>query len=239
VTGPIESDPTVRLARRVLGNGVGWITINHGREDVVAPLRTEFPTLPIAIVPVDNVEFGRVQGRQLSGLLPEGGVVLCVQGDPTDSASRDRLTGLQEEILRTRIFLEDVDGRWETHVAEPAVHKWITSPFRAKKTIDAVVCQNDHMGIGARAALLRAADELGRPQLKVIPVLGGDGLLEYGKRWVDEGRLTSTVTVALPGRTVMGQLSRYWRQGVPIPPVTRLPVTSYPPFAKLHPALAT
>src|SRR5262245_44269412 len=56
----IESDPTLRLARKVLGIGVGWITINHGREDVVDRLRSEFPKLPVAIVSIDNVEFGRV-----------------------------------------------------------------------------------------------------------------------------------------------------------------------------------
>jgi ABC-type sugar transport system substrate-binding protein len=231
--GPIDTDPTVRLARRVLANGVGWITINHGREDVIAPLRAEFAKLPIAIVPVDNVEFGRVQGRQLRSILPQGGNVLCVQGDPSDSASRDRLAGLREEILRTKIFLEDIDGQWETHVAEPAVHKWVTSPLRAKKTLHAIVCQNDHMGVGARKGLARAADELGRPELKTLPVLGGDGLPEYGKRWVDEGKLTSTVSVALPGRPVIQQLVRYWREGYPLPPITRLPVTSYPAFAKL------
>src|SRR5688572_11015485 len=26
-------DPTLRVARRVLGIGIGWVTINHGRED--------------------------------------------------------------------------------------------------------------------------------------------------------------------------------------------------------------
>jgi ABC-type sugar transport system substrate-binding protein len=159
-----------------------------------------------------------------------------VQGAPSDSASRDRFTGLREEVLRAAISIEDVDGQWETHVVEPAVHKWITSPLRAQKVIDAVVCQNDHMGIGARNALQRAADELGRPRLKLLPILGGDGLPEYGKRWVDEGKLTSTVTVDLPGRAVIEQLVRYWREGAPIPPITRLPVTSYPALTLLRPA---
>src|SRR5262245_35912976 len=36
VVGGIESDPSFRLARRVLATGVGWISINHGREDTIA-----------------------------------------------------------------------------------------------------------------------------------------------------------------------------------------------------------
>jgi ABC-type sugar transport system substrate-binding protein len=219
----------------MLGAGVGWITINHGREDVIAALRAEFPSVPAALVVIDNIEFGRMQGRQLRNLLPNGGTTLFVRGDPSETACRRRLQGFMEEIGDASIALEEVDGQWETHVAEPAVRRWIMSPLRSHQPLHAVVCQNDHMGIGARDALVRAADELKRPDLMRVPVVGGDGLRDFGQRWVDQKRLTATVCVTLPGRPVIKLLARYWRDGTPLPPVTWLPVTSYPSLGALSP----
>src|SRR5262245_11344068 len=51
--GDIEADPTFRVARRILQKGVGWITLNHGREALVPALRRQFPSLPVAMVAID------------------------------------------------------------------------------------------------------------------------------------------------------------------------------------------
>jgi ABC-type sugar transport system substrate-binding protein len=232
--GVIATDPTFRLAERVLSAGVGWMTINHGREDLIAFLRVKFPTLPIAMVAVDNVEFGRMQARQLRSLLPSGGAALLVRGDPSDSACRGRSIGLRQELEGSGIRLEEVDGQWETHIAEPVVHKWMTSPIRAQNPLGAVVCQNDHMGLGARQALVRAAAEVGRPELAHVPVLGGDGLPDFGRRWVEESKLSATVCATLPGGPAIEQLARHWRDGSSLAAVTRLPVSSYPELSKLR-----
>jgi ABC-type sugar transport system substrate-binding protein len=232
--GAIESDATFRLAGRVMAAGVGWITINHGREDMIPPLHAEFPGVPAALVAVDNVDFGRMQARQLRCLLPYGGTALLVRGDPSDSACRGRSSGLTDELRQSRIVIEEVDGRWETEVAEPAVYRWMASPLHGGK-VAAVVGQNDHMALGARRALVRAASDLRRPELAAVPVLGGDGIAQYGRLWVDEGTLTSTVQATLPGRPAIEQLARFWRQGTALPPVTRLRVTSYPPLDRLVP----
>jgi len=230
----IESDPTLRLARKVMGIGVGWITLNHGREDVIALLRSEFPKLPASLVSVDNVEFGRMQGRQLRNLVPRGGSILYVRGDPSDSACRNREAGLRSELAHDEIVIEDIDGQWETHIAEPAVHKWVTSPIRVRKVLHAVVGQNDHMALGARQALSRAAQEMSRPDLRDVAVLGGDGLPEFGRKWVDEAKLSCTVCVGLPGRPAVEQLARLWKDGTPLPPSTRTSVTSHPPLSDLR-----
>ena len=234
--GDIAGDPTFHLARRMLQKGVGWITLNHGREELVGSLRTMFPYLPIALVAIDNVEFGRTQARQLKALLPRGGTVLCVLGNPLDTASQDRSAGMMQELQGSGITVEEVDGHWTESVAETTVHKWITSPVRRQTALDAVVCQADQMGAAARTVLVRVADVLGRPELKHVPVIGGDGLPSIGRPWVDDGRLTATVCVTLPGEPAVAQLARYWREGTPLAPVTRLPVSSYPPLDALRPA---
>src|SRR5438270_4010581 len=51
--------------------GIGWISL--GREaPYLEGLRTEFPQLPVAAVATDQLEIGRIQGRQLRKLVPPG-----------------------------------------------------------------------------------------------------------------------------------------------------------------------
>jgi ABC-type sugar transport system substrate-binding protein len=231
----VENDPSFHAARRLLQKRVGLVFVNHGREDVVAALRGLFPDLPAALVAIDNLEFGRVQGRQLRALLPRGGTVLCVRGNPLDSACLNRSAGLRQELQSEAFVFEDVDARWEEAVAEAAVYKWLRAPRRHGSIVDAIVAHNDQMGAAARRALGRAAEEMGRPELVTIPVLGGDGLPEIGLPWVMSGVLTATVRVTLPGRTAVEVVARYWREGTPIPAVTRLPVRSHPDLGALRP----
>jgi ABC-type sugar transport system substrate-binding protein len=230
-----EEDPMCRLARRVLQRGCGWITLNHGDERLVPLLRAEFPALPVGMVVVDNVEFGRIQGRQLRALLPKGGAALCVCGRPLDSASRGRSSGMKEELAGSGIAIEEVDGRWEGSIAGPIVHKWVASPVHRERELHAVVCQNDEMAMAVRRALQQAADELGRPALKHVPILGGDGLPTRGRRWVDEGALTATVCVTLSGGPAVSLLARHWKDGIALAPVTHLAPISHPAVSALRP----
>jgi ABC-type sugar transport system substrate-binding protein len=223
----IQDDATYRLARRLLQKGVGWVMLNHGRADLVTALRADFPALPLALVAIDNHEFGRIQARLLRGLVKPGAKVLCGRGNPYDSGSQERSAGLKEALRGAGIDLEDVDGRWDARIAEGEVRRWITSPLRRQTPLHAVVTQDDIMGVAARRVLDRAAQELARPDLKGIPVIGGDGLPGMGRRWVDEGALTATVSVTLPGKTAVELLWRHWKDSAPLPAVTRLAPTPY------------
>jgi ABC-type sugar transport system substrate-binding protein len=224
----IQDDATYRLARRVLQKGVGWVMLNHGRADLVTALRAEFPALPLALVAIDNHEFGRIQARLLRGLVKPGAKVLCVRGNPFDSGSQERSAGLKEGLRGAGIDIEEVDGRWDGTIAEREVRRWITSPLRQQAPLHAVVAQDDVMAMAARRVLDRAAQELPRADLKGIPVIGGDGLPGMGRRWVDEGALTATVSVTLPGKTAVDLVWRHWKDSVPLPEVTRLAPTPYP-----------
>jgi ABC-type sugar transport system substrate-binding protein len=226
--GAIQDDAPYRLARRILQQGVGWILLNPGRDELVPGLRAEFPALPVALVAVDNQEFGRIQARQLRALIKPGAVVLCVRGNPFDSGSRERSAGLKDGLRGFDLRLEEVDGRWDPAVAETAVRRWLASPLRPQVPPQAVVAQDDVMAMAAGRALERAAQDLGRPELRAIPVLGGDGLPGQGQRWVDEGTLKATVAVTLPGRTAVELLWRHWKSAAPLPAVTRLPPKPYP-----------
>jgi len=231
-----ENDANAKLARRVAEKGVGWITLNHGRDALVHGLRQQFPAVPAAMVVIDNVELGRIQGRQVKALLPQGGTVLCVRGNPFDSASRQRSEGMRQELAGSPVKIEETDGLWRPDVAEAAAYRWVTSPTRRRATLGVAVAQNDEMALAVRQALSRSARDLLRPELAAVPVLGGDGLPNKGRRWVDDGKLAATVCVTLPARPAIDLLSRHWRSGQPLPAVTSLTPVSHPTLDRLRPS---
>lgn len=227
------TDPVLSQAQRVLQKGVGFVLLNHGREATVRRLAEQYPRLPVGMVAVDNLEFGRLQGRQLQVLVPAGGTVLCVRGHSFDTASTDRTRGLHQVLDGLPYEVEEIDAHWRIEMAEEAVQQWITSPLRRRSALHAVVAQNDHMGKGARHGLVRAAAELSRPDLAHLPVLGGDGLPDYGLSWLRDGLLTSTVVVTLPGPAAVRALAAHWRDGAAFPLVSHLPVVSEPSLERL------
>jgi DNA-binding LacI/PurR family transcriptional regulator len=228
----LEEGPFYRLARKVLAKGVHWITLNHGDPAATRALAREFPDRTVALMAIDNVEFGRVQGRQLEALVPQGGVVLYLVGNPDDTASQDRRQGLLEVLDPSRYQLEEVDGFWRAEVVERAVNRWVHSPLRRDGVLAAVISQDDEMALAARAVLGAAARTLGRRELADVPIFGGDGLPDRGARWVATGELAGTVCVTLPAAVAIEELTREWMTGVPMTQVTHLAPKAFPSLGR-------
>ncbi|HXT99689.1 MAG TPA: substrate-binding domain-containing protein [Polyangia bacterium] len=180
-----------RLARTAVRAGIGWILLNR-RVAYVDELRRQQPKLPIGMVGADNLEIGRIQGRQFRALVPHGGLVLYIRGSADTSAAQDRLAGAEEACGR-RIDLKVLDGQWTEASGEQAISQWLqlkqfeTAPPRL------IGCQNDAMAVGARRALQAAAAKY--PSLAKIAITGVDGLPKSGRSHVDQGTLAATVIV--------------------------------------------
>jgi PDZ domain-containing protein len=65
-----QEQPLENLGRKVLSRGVAWTLLNRDVEPHVMRMRGEFPSLPVGLVTIDNLEIGRIQGRQVKSLLP-------------------------------------------------------------------------------------------------------------------------------------------------------------------------
>ena len=63
-----------QVARAAVAAGIGWVVLNR-EIGYVKQLRQAFK-VPVFTVASDNLEIGRIQGRQLAALLPNGGSVL-------------------------------------------------------------------------------------------------------------------------------------------------------------------
>jgi ABC-type sugar transport system substrate-binding protein len=185
--------------------------------------------LAVRIAP-DEVEIGRIQGRQVLALLPTGGSGLLVQGDPSTPGAIGRTTGIDEILAsRTTYELAKVNGAWSSARAETAVQDWlklmlINPAFR----LQCVVAQSEVMLDGIRRALERA-----RPELAQLPLTGCDGLPAF-KRDVDEGRLAATVEIPSRTEAAVRVLVDYFTRGA-LPPTQEIALapSSYPSLARL------
>ena len=97
------------VAKAAVQQNIGWI-VAHCAADYIGELRAARPGVPIASISVDNVEVGRLQGRQFAALLPSGGTVLYLEG-PANDVSKQRRAGTLE-TLPANIELQSARGRW-------------------------------------------------------------------------------------------------------------------------------
>jgi len=197
--------------------------------DCLADLRCEYPKIPISTVTPDQIEIGRIQGRQFRALLPHGGRVLYVQGNAQSSPARARLDGMREAIAGSNIEAADViDGNWIPADAEHMVSGWLRMVMSGKSRLDLIGCQNDLMAAGARKALETVGNYLSRADLASIRLTGCDGLPEFGQKMVNEGNLAATIIVPSSGTPALELIAGAIEHGRLPPATVPLASASYP-----------
>jgi ABC-type sugar transport system substrate-binding protein len=186
----------------------------------------------LASVAPDQVEIGRLQGRQCLKILPDGGeviLVLGVDGSPSALARREGFL----EVVESRVTVQELHGRWLMERAEATVNHFLAIRG-AKRTVDLFVCQSDPMAAGVRAALDNQAKLLGSDEIAGIPIIGCDGLPDEGQRMVRAKKIAATVVMPPSSPQALEILSKYWHEGVRTLNAT-LPPTSFPPVDELVP----
>lgn len=180
-----------QVARAAAAAGIAWVVLNREAE-YIADLRRIYH-VPVFAITSNHEEIGRIQGRQLVALLPEGGVVLQVQGPSESSAAKQRHFGLLE-TKPDGVQLRVLRGHWSEASAHKAVSSWLRLSTSREAHIAAVCAQNDCMAMGTRKALEECLPEQ-REQWQKIPFLGCDGLPKTGQDWVRRNLLTATVFI--------------------------------------------
>ena len=220
-----------RVARAAVRNGIGWVLMNR-KVSYIAGLRQESGTVPVMAVSTDQLEIGRIQGRQIRALLPPGRTeVVYVQGPADTSAAQERLQGAREVLQGSGADLKVVDGQWTEASGTQALESWQRlKRFDTVAPIAVVACQNDAMAMGAKRALTAAGGELAR-----VALTGVDGL-EDG-RLVKVGQLTATVIVPSNTGPAVKIVADALRNGVPVPELVLLSPASFPEIHELKPTL--
>lgn len=180
-----------QVARAAIGANIGWVVLNHDAE-YLQTLR-ENVRVPVFAISSDHVEVGRIQGRQLAALLPEGGSVLHIEGPAGSTAAKQRTEGMNE-TKPPDVQTKTLRAQWTEESSYRTVCSWLRLQTSQEMHVDAVAAQDDSMAAGARKAfgeIVRNQRERGLQ----IPFLGCDGMPKTGQSWVRSGVLTATVYI--------------------------------------------
>jgi ribose transport system substrate-binding protein len=218
------------VAKAAVLQNIGWVVVNRSAE-YVGELRALRPGVIVAGIAVDNVEVGRIQGRQFEALLPGGGTVLYLEG-PAIDVSKQRHAGTLETLPHT-IELQSARGRWTAESGAQALQ--IRLGLRGTKLPDLVGSQNDDMAMGARKAVEALPPGAQRDQWLSIPYTGVDGVTTTGLAWVQQQLLVATIITPPLAGLAIELLAKAMLTGQSIPERTLVQPTSYPPIDQLRP----
>lgn len=223
-----------KVVREAAAAGVNFVFLNAVEDDLDA-VRREFPAVCVSTVCPDEVETGRVQGRQMRALVPAGRRVLYIQGSPRSLASRQRTAGMQEATQGAPFEVALAGGDWNPAFAGRTVREWLRFAVSGRRPFDLVCCQNDHLAEGALEALAAAAAESKQPETARIAVAGCDGAPEIGQKMVRDGRLVATVVLPRVAGPAVDEVAAFLARGEKPAPVITHAATSLPPLADLKP----
>jgi ABC-type sugar transport system substrate-binding protein len=226
-----------RVARSAVKAGISWAFLNRTEDDVEAIRAAAAAGATACTVCADELETGRIQGRQFRALLAKrpGAKVLYVQGSRRSLAARDRTSGMEDAVKGASLEVVLLEGGWSAGEAKEAVRRWLGIAARGGGRFDLVGCQNDQIALGTLDAFAEMARELGRPELARVPVTGCDGTPQLGQRLVREGRLLATVALARSSGPAVELVARAVTGGTLPPTLTLLKGNSFPAEAGLTP----
>jgi ribose transport system substrate-binding protein len=231
VIEPVREGVLGQLTERVVSSGIGMLLLNRVFENI-EDFRRRFSQLPLSVVTDDQAEIGRIQGRQLLALFPEGVPVLYIKGPLTSSSSKRRGEGLHEILDRRGFAITQLYGDWSETSGEQLLDGWMRSARAGVRNLTVIAAQNDSMALGARRALHAISREFNKPELLSIPFLGIDGVQEIGVKAVRSGELAATIVRPPTAGEAVRLVSRHLH-GSAIPPIIQFAALSLPPLEDL------
>ena len=233
---PVQEAAFTDLSVAAVDGGIGWFWLSRSN-GAHSELRARAPRVPVCFITPDQVEAGRLQGRQLAALLGDGGHALYVRGRESNESAQRRGAGFREALVRagTRIRIAaSLEGHWSAADTAQTVADWLRKNVPAGQRVDAVACQSDLMATGAIQALREVAAALKDEKLGMVRVLGIDGLADAGRRMVDTGELAATVILPITTEKAVELAHEFRSKGALPPAEVVLAPRPYPDDATLR-----
>src|SRR6516162_1673849 len=225
---PVGGTAMQQVARAAAAAGIGWVVLNREVE-YMAELRKAHP-IPAFALTSNHEEIGRIQGRQLAALLPDGGPVLYIQGPSDSLAAKQRTVGMYE--TKPAAIVKAMKAQWTEESSYRMVSSWMALSTSQQARLVAVAAQDDSMAMGARKAFQQLPGSTRERWLK-LPYLGCDGLPNSGQAWVRQGLLTATIYIPPNTGTAMEMLAQAIQSGKMPPEQTLTTPVSYPDLEML------
>lgn len=217
-----------QVARAAVAAKIGWGIINN-EPDYLAELRRSGP--PVFSISTDQFEVGRIQGDQIGALVRQGNI-LYIEGPVSTMAAQLRTKGMMT-TKPDAVMLKTLKGDWTERSAQRSVQSWLSLASSRQLQIQAVICQNDAMAMGARKAMGDLTEE-DREKWQQLPFTGVDGVTKTGQEWVKRGLLQATIITAPAAGTALEMLAKAVHSGTMPPERTLLAPKSFPSIAELQ-----
>jgi len=227
---PVGGTAMPQVARACAAAGIAWVVLNR-EVDYISDLRRNYK-VPIFSISSDHEEIGRIQGRQIAALLPNGGSVLLIQGPAENLAAKQRTTGMYE-TKPVEVHVKVMKGNWTAANACKIVNSWLKLSTSQQAGIDIIAAQNDAMAMGARKAFQEIADAGQRERWLAIPHLGIDGATKTGQAWVQRGLINATIVVPTNAGKAIDMLAHALHTGNIPPEKTLTKPKSFPAIEDL------
>ncbi len=208
---------TLDLVLRELSGKVGLVILSAWGPSIEAAAPGWGAGLPFGTVGTDHARVGEIQGRQVRGLLPSGGRVLCITGPLRSVAAQDRLAGLKSQV-GTGIQVEEISaGQWTESDGIMALNDWYRVARARDPIVGVVAAGNDELALGARRACEALASPEHREALTKARFLGVDACPTFGQKLVADKLLAASVLTPANTGLALGHLHRFWAQRTPVP----------------------
>jgi ribose transport system substrate-binding protein len=226
ICNPIGTTMT-QVAQEAISRGIGWVLLNR-HDEYIVDLRRRMSHAVVFGIGIDQEEIGKIQSRQLTHLLPQGGLVLYITGPTSNPVVRQRIAGMNS-TKPDNIQVRMIHGQLTEQSGYRAVQSWLGLSTSRSAPIVAVAAQNDSMALGAYRALQDGLTKEEWARWCSVPFIGCDAC----RGLVDE-RLSASirlpVTAGLAVKTLAAAIRNErrpdeWQQLVPV---------SVPPLQELH-----
>ena len=227
IVEPLGGTTLPVVARAAADAGIGWVVLNRDI-DYATQIR-QIRNVPVFSITSNHEEIGRIQGRQFTALLPNGGSVLYIEGPSTNSGVPQRAAGMYE-TKAANIRVRVLRGDFTTESAQHAVQAWLRLSTSTQTQIDLIGSQNDAMALGVSKAFQELPKTEQTRRWLSLPYTGCDGLPRGGQKWVREGLLAATVVVPANTGLAVEMLVKTFQNNLQPPEQTLTTASSYPPI---------
>jgi len=227
---PVSATGLPRVAEAAVAAGIGWV-ISNAQVDYLAALRAS-AKVPVFLVSQDHVEVGRIQGRQIGAMLPEGGSILYLRGPAMSSIACRRFEGLENSKPRN-VEVKSIKVQGSTaDAAYNAVSSWLSLSTGKPEGTHLIFSQNADFVFGARKAFETNAVATERQKWLALPC-AGVGVSGQIRPLVDQGVLCAAVMTSLTMDTAIEMLVQTMKQKSQPREQTFVEAHSYPSLEDL------